>query len=261
MKNFFFLSILATALISSAFAQGGTLLNSSSSDSKFICGESQITDYDGNKYNTVQIGKQCWMKENLRTTCYSDGTPIPLYANPVSDHPVRYLPNNNEQAVATHGYLYNWVAATRKYFGSAFNGTNDPQGICPTGWHIPSDDEWTQLTDYVSSQSEYLCGGFKKSIAKALADSTGWSKSTFKCTVGFRQKDNNATGFSAVPAGNFVSFDQYSWFYEHAYFWTGTQQDKNTAFLRSIHYDSESVYGSFSIINKEAGCSVRCVKN
>lgn len=245
---------MVIALMTTALAQ-------QSSTESFVCGTSQVTDYDGNSYNTVQIGNQCWMKENLRTTCYSDGSPIPLYANPVLDHPVRYLPHNDKQAVATHGYLYNWVAATRKYFGSAFNGTNDPQGICPTGWHIPSDDEWTQLTDYVSSQSEYLCGGFKKSIAKALADSTGWSKSSLKCTVGFRQKDNNATGFSAIPSGHFFGFDQYDRFYEIACFWTGTQQDKDRAFFRSIRYDSEYVTGSVLDLPKETGCSVRCLKN
>lgn len=261
MKNFFFLSILATALISSAFAQGGTLLNSSSSDSKFICGESQITDYDGNKYYTVQIGKQCWTKENLRTTHYSDGTPIPLYADLVLETPCRYLPHNNEDVVATYGYLYNWMAVMNSVFGFPSASPNGTQGICPTGWHVPSDDDWTQLTEYVSSLNTCVCGGDTKYIAKALASTTGWYTSPFKCSIGNKAEVNNATGFSAIPAGQFLGLNSFDRFREYACFWSSTQQDKDNAFFRAIRYDTEFVYGTSTTLPKYVGCSVRCVKN
>ncbi len=260
MKKLFALSILAIAFISSAFAQGNILLNSSSSNSKFICGESQITDYDGNKYTTVQIGKQCWTKENLRTTHYSDGTPIPLYADAVIEYPTRYLPNNDEKLVSTYGYLYNWQAATNSIHG--FSKTSkDTQDLCPTGWHVPSDAEWTQLTDFVSSQSEYVCGNDNRNLAKALASSNGWQDSPFKCSIGYKSERNNATGFSALPAGQFLELNEYDHFREYASFWSSTKQDMGTAYYRCLKVNYEVIFGSASTLPKYMGCSVRCVQD
>lgn len=260
MKNFFFLSILATALISSAFAQEDTLLNSSSSDSKFICGESQITDYDGNKYNTVQIGKQCWTKENLRTTHYSDGTPIPLYADAVIEYPTRYLINNDDKFTATYGYLYNWQAVTNSIHGFS-QKTKEAQDICPTGWHVPNDAEWTQLTDFVGSQSEYVCGNDKRNLAKALASANEWQESPFKCSVGYKAEQNNVTGFSALPAGEYFGINEYNHFREYASFWSSTEQDLGTAYYRCLKVNYEVIFGSASTLPKYVGCSVRCVRN
>ena len=84
---------------------------------------------------------------------------------------------------ATYGLLYNWKAVTRNSSSSSSNPSN-VQGICPTGWHVPSDAEWTQLTNYVSSQSEYVCGNDEENIAKVLASTTGWNISTNTCAVG-----------------------------------------------------------------------------
>ena len=261
MKKIFVLSILATTFIASAFAQENTLPGSSSSSSPFICGESQAIDYEGNRYNTVQIGEQCWMKENLRSTCYSDGTPIPLYADVVIENPTRYLPHNDEKVVATYGYLYNWLAVTRRIHGFP-KTTDDGQGICPTGWHVPSDEEWTQLTDFVSSQVPYVGGNDKRNIAKALASQRGWNMdSPYKCSIGYKVHENDATGFSALPAGKFLGLNEYDLFRECATFWSSTQQDMGTAFSRGLRVNSEVIYGSASTLHKYIGCSVRCVKD
>ena len=127
-----------------------------------------VTDIDGNEYKTVKLGNQVWMAENLRTTRYADGTPIPLGTEASLDVAYRYYPNYNRANVSKYGYLYNWAAVMN---GSASSEANPSgvQGICPDGWHVPSDAEWTELTNYVSSQSQYVCGDDTNYIAKALA--------------------------------------------------------------------------------------------
>ena len=114
-------------------------------------GTTTLMDYDGNIYKTVQIGQQCWMKENLRTTKYADGISIALGSIPSTTIAYRYYPDNNSSNVNTYGYLYNWKAVMRNSSSSDANPSG-VQGICPTGWHVPSDEEWKQLTNYVSSQ-------------------------------------------------------------------------------------------------------------
>ena len=168
----------------------------------FMCGTTKVSDYDGNEYATVRIGNQCWMKENLRTSHYSDGVEIPVHNSDLYyTETNRYAPGNNEANVPVYGYLYSRPATMR---GDATSTANPSgiQGICPTGWHVPSAAEWTQLTDYVGSQSRYRCGGISANIAKALSATTGWSSSGTGCAVGNTPANNNATGFSAMAAGS-----------------------------------------------------------
>jgi len=100
-----------------------------------------ITDIEGNTYNTVQIGEQCWMKENLKTTTYNNGTPITNvpdqneWFNLTSEAYAWY--DNDITWKDSYGALYNWYT------------TNDPNSLCPQGWHVPTHDEWTALTDYL----------------------------------------------------------------------------------------------------------------
>ena len=134
----------------------------------------EIVDYDGNIYHTVQIGQQCWMRENLRTTHFADGSPIALGSSSSSLVPYRYCPDNDSSNVELYGYLYNWPAAMGDYLASDCVPSG-VRGICPDGWHLPSDSEWGQLTSFVGSQSEYILGNNSSYIAKALADSIGWT--------------------------------------------------------------------------------------
>ena len=219
-------------------------------------GTPTVTDVDGNTYKTVQIGDQCWMRENLRTTKYSDGTAIALGSSTSTSTAYRYNPNNNAAHVPTYGYLYNWKAVMRNSSSSSANPSG-VQGVCPAGWHVPSDAEWTQLTDYVSSQSQYQCGGTSTSIAKALASTTGWRSSSETCAVGNNPSGNNATGFSALPAGRY--YGSYGNFGGYAYFWSSTEYNSYYAYRRYLSYDYAYVR-SYNC-DESNGYSVRCLRN
>lgn len=224
----------------------------------FVCGTSTLTDYEGNVYATVQIGNQCWMRDNLRTTHYADGTAIPLdssYTN--SAEPCYYDYSSSAIPLTQRGYLYNWPAVMR---GASSSNTNPSgvQGICPTGWHVPSDAEWTQLTDYVSSQSDYLCMNNTENIAKALSSTTGWSSSSSTCAVGNNMDLNNSTSFSAMPAGyrynlGFTNSGKY------AYFWSSTEASLGNSWYRSFNYNYAYVYRNN--YGKHLGYSVRCLRD
>lgn len=215
-----------------------------------------VTDYDNNTYNTVQIGSQCWMKENLRTTRYADGTTIPMGNTYSYDVAYRYYPNGNSSNVSTYGYLYNWPAVMHNSSGSSASPSG-VQGICPTGWHVPSVAEWTQLTDYVSCQSQYVCGSNNINIAKALASTTGWNSDNTTCAVGNNPSTNNATGFSAVPAGYYYGyFDDFG---NGAYFWSATQRNSGGNAYRYLYYSYANGFGLYC--DKSNGHSVRCLRD
>ena len=213
-----------------------------------------VTDVDGNAYNTVQLGQQCWMKENLRTTKYADGTSISTSSNISFDIPYWYYPNNNSLNKLTYGLMYNWKALMRNSTSSN-SVPSGVQGICPTGWHVPSNAEWTQLTDHVKNQSQYVCGSNNNSIAKALADTIGWNNSAQTCTPGYNPSDNNATGFSARPAGQEPTFV----LGYKASFWSATSDGETSGWCRDIRANDSSI--SVSGYLKNRGHSVRCVKN
>lgn len=225
-------------------------------DGQSCPGAATVTDVDNNIYNTVQIGTQCWMKENLRTTRYANGTSIALGSSTSSTTAYRYYPDNNSSNVSTYGYLYNWKALMGNSSSSSANPSG-VQGICPTGWHVPSDAEWTQLTDYVSGQSQYVCGVSNSLIAKALASTTGWQSSSQICAVGNNPSFNNTTGFSALPAGGY--FGYYLNFGDDAYFWSATEYDYGNSYYRAFSYNDANVNRHYS--NKYYGFSVRCVRD
>ena len=191
----------------------------SPSDGQPCPGTETLTDCDGNTYSTVWIGSQCWMKENLRTTKYADNTSIMQGYEYSSTMAYWYYPNNNSSYKPTYGLLYNWRAVMRSSSSSNANPSG-VQGICPTGWHVPSDGEWAQLTDYVSSQNQYQCNSNSDKIGKSLASNTGWESSTNTCAVGNNLSQNNATNFSAMPAGSYQG--NYRWFGERSHFWSAT---------------------------------------
>ena len=216
---------------------------------------SSVTDIDGNTYNTVRIGIQCWMAENLRTTRYADGTDIALGNSTSTSVAYRYYPNNNSSNVATYGYLYNWKAVMQNSASSSANPSG-VQGICPTGWHVPSNGEWAELTSYVSLLSQYTCNGNSSNIAKALASTTGWNSNTGTCVIGNTPSNNNTTGFSAVPAGYYNGSGSFGCY---ADFWSSTQYNSSSAYYRYLNYSSASVGSTY--INKNNGYSVRCLRD
>ncbi len=222
----------------------------------FICGTSTVKDIDNNTYNTVQIGDQCWMKENLRTTKYADGTSISQGFGTSTTIADWYYPNNSSSNKETYGLLYNWKAVMRNASSSSANPSG-VQGICPNGWHVPSDAEWTQLINYVKNQSQYQCNGISTNIAKALASPTGWASSSDLCAVGNNQSSNNATGFSAFPAGLYAG--DFSDFGGGAYFWSATPDGSDGAYGLSLLYGYKIAYlgGYYRIY----GFSVRCLSD
>lgn len=247
-----------------------------------------FTDIDGNVYNTVQVGNQCWMKENLRTTRYADGVVIPQGEDSVwsTTEPYFYI---LDELASAYGYFYNWPAAVRGIVGSESNPSG-LQGVCPTGWHVPSREEWSQLWNYVSSRPQYCCNGNPSNNAKALASSSdwniddymmGWEDCQNPCSVGNCVYANNATGFSALPAGVLMLSEYWETETEFtlamvpdaqmtaARFWSSTLVNSTRIWFGMdsclptviISVDDES---DDELINEEVnsvGYSVRCVKD
>jgi uncharacterized protein (TIGR02145 family) len=172
-----------------------------------------VTDIDGNVYNTVTIWTQVWMKENLKTTKYNDGTSIatiPTYDTTPSYSWYDYDPANFN----TYGALYNQY--------TVISGK-----LCPTGWHIPSDKEWTTLTDYLGGDS--VAGVKLKEI-----DTVHWVSPNTGAT--------NESGFTALPGGyrftNKFCFDMGS----HGYWWSATvDSSSGNLFCRSMSSNSSNV--------------------
>lgn len=260
-------------VIFTTLSAGGTAVI----DEKSCPAAPTVTDHEGNVYATVQIGNQCWMRDNLRTTTSpSTGT----YLIPAADANYTYTGKQarwyyNDSATyapMNYGLLYNWNAAVDT-FNTAYGETSvntsssmvsvtftgPRRGICPAGWHLPSDAEWTQLTDYVSSQSEYTCGGNSNYIAKALASAEGWNTSTSNCAVGNDLTANNATGFSAVPAG-YCRGSSFSNAGYNAYFWSSTQYPSYGAYLRNQGCDGATALAR-GYYYKYDGYSVRCLRD
>ena len=251
---------LVTSLILLVFACSNICLHAQQNGNTFTCGTSTVRDYDGNVYNTVKIGRQCWMQENLKTRHYADGTAISNggardYYKGSSTQPYYYLPDDY-YTYESMGYLYNWPAVMHSENSSKLIPSG-VQGICPDGWHVPSDLEWKQLEYYVGSQKLYICSYLgqrdnEENIAKALAkNSYIWQTTNGDCChVGYKPTGNNSTGFSAVPtSGNRISTD----------FWSSSQCDSKSAYVRSLSSYSPKV----SRLNnpKSAANSVRCLRD
>lgn len=225
-------------------------------------GTPTVTDIDGNVYNTVMIGTQCWMKENMRTTRFSNGDTItpcmsmnnylePCYSNYITvDIPLE-----------KRGYLYNWPAAVHGLDTSS-SVPSGIQGICPTGWHVPSFAEWDTLRAYLGSRSEYHCGGCVECIAPALCDTAYWNGFGGNCVPG-GLTENNATGFSAVPTG-YHSYANFSESGNLAHFWStslslGSNEDSGPRYTILIRTNLSNAAQSTAFKNN--GLSVRCLRD
>lgn len=227
-------------------------------DAQSCPGNDSLTDYDGNTYHTVQIGQQCWMKENLRTTHYSDGTYIGYGYGTSESIPLRYPPADHLGLIPFIGYFYNWAAVMHNDTSSTTNPSG-VQGVCPNGWHLPSYAEWTQLTTYVNSINQYQCSPDSNSIIWALVSPSAWCSSFpfYLCGTNNTVIDYNATGFSAYLAGYFSTY--FYGYNQVAYFWTSTQNTTNTAHIFKLSCTYSHV--NFSDLNIEQGASVRCLRD
>ncbi|MBP5651009.1 MAG: fibrobacter succinogenes major paralogous domain-containing protein [Bacteroidales bacterium] len=216
-----------------------------------------VKDYEGNTYHTVRLGNQCWMRENLRTTHYADGTALTTSSGTSTTTPYYYYSyhDNNEQE--RYGLLYNWPAVMNGAESSNANPSG-VQGICPNGWHVPSRAEWEELIDFVTSIPNYRCGTGSGSIAKALSSRVGWNWSSSSCCPGNYQENNNASRFSAVPSGTRYG----SSFYDGAYYsvmWSATSSSNWYSYRFYISNSNAGIH--LETYSKEYGYAVRCIKD
>jgi len=202
---------------------------------------------DGNVYKTVRIGNQVWMAENLK---YLPSVVVPGTGSVTT--PYYYVSGYNGTNVNdakassnynTYGVLYNWPAAMA---GSASSNSNpsDVQGVCPAGWHLPSDAEWTQLTDHLGGVSE--AGGKLKE-----SGTIHWQIPNTGAT--------NETGFSALPGGYRFIGGSFSILLVTGSWWSATEVGTSSAYTRDLHCNKSDI--SRSLNTKDYGFSVRCVKN
>ncbi len=211
-----------------------------------------MSDQEGNMYKTVTIGTQVWMAENLRTTIYNDGTAIPNvsddteWTNLSTGAYCNY--NNTASNVTTYGRLYNWYAVN----------TNK---LAPSGWHVPTDAEWTTLEDYLMGNGyNYDSTTTGNKYAKALASTSGWTSWTDIGVPGNADypAHRNETGFSALPGG-------YR-FYDGLFYdigdngeWWSASDYLTFAYYRQIRYCDNFLYRDYYF--KFCGGSVRCIRD
>ena len=224
-------------------------------------GNSIVQDYDGNVYNTVKIGNQCWTRENMRATHYSDDSVAISVQGSKYSATIGYCypPNKKQYNVAKYGYLYNWYAATKGVSVDSCPG--GVQGICPNGWHIPSDQEWETLIRF--TRLNHYCNGDTLNNSKALAAETGWKTYSTLCTPGNNPEYNNSTGFSAMPAGwNSTSTEgRYAYFGQCSFIWSSSLKGSWGSMYEIIYSNKQVVHASGEVPSKTRGISVRCLRN
>jgi uncharacterized protein (TIGR02145 family) len=214
-----------------------------------------VYDVDNNLYHTTQIGSQVWMKENLKTTRYNDGTAIPLVTNSTSWYtattPAYCWYNNDINSRDPYGALYNWYVLS--------STTNGGKNACPSGFHVATDADWTILTDYLTNNG-FGYGGSGNDIGKSLAATYGWSSSSTVGTIGNNQASNNSSGFTSYPIGDRSPID--GTFYTistDGTWWTSTSS--NASFAYFVGIKSSSAVVTRSDYNKQSGFAVRCIKD
>jgi uncharacterized protein (TIGR02145 family) len=211
------------------------------------------TDADANVYSTVTLGTQIWMAENLRTTKYNDGTDIP-----------KVTVNNDWNNLTTGAYCWynNDETAFKATYGALYNGYAVNTKLCPTGWHIPSNADWTDLENYLMDHGYNYDGTTSgNKYAKALATATGWTFHTGTGTVGNTDypEKRNATGFSAYPAGYRIGYGSFYHGGDQTFWWSTNEASPTVLYYMSVtnNYASDAIYYSA----KTTGFSVRCLKN
>lgn len=215
----------------------GTIIPGGSS-----CGT--VTDIDGNTYNTALIGNQCWMKENLKTTTYNNGTSLPHYT---SDYLWGFLTSGAYMITnLNYGNIYNWYAV------------DSPNGLCPIGWHVPSTAEWTELTDYIGGTGSPH--GDELKSCRQIGSPLGVGCSTGEHPRWNQNDTHYGTddyGFSCLPGG--LRGGSSNYLGERGYWWSSTEVPPNYANHFNLNYYSSNIVISNSY--KSAGISVRCIKD
>jgi len=203
--------------------------------------EDVCEDIDGNVYETVWIGEQLWMAENLKVTHYNNGDAITHITN--EEHwgsldEGQYGVYDDEPTNANiYGNIYNWAVI------------GDIRGICPVGWHVPSDDEYTVLTDFLGGES--VAGGKMKE-----AGLEHWNYDSDQISL----EATNESGFTGLPAGHRnTNSGDYIYMGFYGYFWSSTENGSDLAWRRYLfHYSSGVARDTFG---KPNGFSIRCLRD
>lgn len=232
-------------------------------DEDFSSPLTTVTDYDGNTYRTVQIGMQWWMASNLLSTHYADGTEIPEVESTSAwealgsrDSAYCYYNNNTSREAFTYGALYTWAAA----LDGAESSQNNPsgiQGVCPDGWHLPSDAEWKELELYLGmSQTEADTTGPRGiDLGSQLAVNTDlWADGLLESSATF-----GSSGFLALPGGGRRYDGTFGHLGDNANFWSATESDSAKAWGRHLYSIYTTLHRYHNV--KSDGFSVRCVKD
>lgn len=201
-----------------------------------------VEDIDGNIYKTVTIGTQIWMAENLKATKFNDGTEIPLAkvdANEWADHTVA------ASTTPAYCWLYDSASVYKDRYGAFYNGfTVIRNNLCPDGWHVPSDQDWTILITYLGGES--VAGGKLKE--------TG--------TINWNEPNNgatNETGFTA-RAGGSISDNGSNWYNRsYSFWWSSTVNNEKYLWTRDINFNVPSISRNYA--EMQVGNSVRCIKD
>jgi uncharacterized protein (TIGR02145 family) len=209
----------------------------------FLCGTSSVTDVDGNNYNTVQIGTQCWIQSNLKVIKYRNGDSIPTglsnsaWENITSGAYAIY--DNNRVNDGLYGKLYNHYAVM------------DSRGLCPTGWHVPTDGEWTTLETFLGGSS--VAGGALKSTATQPTPG-GWNSSNTGAT--------NSSGFTAGPGGLRVFDGSFNYLGVYGHWWSSSTSGFSGSFAwsRYLYFDYSGIDRN-NYYSRRYGFSVRCLRD
>lgn len=204
-----------------------------------VCKEeaSGITDIDGNVYDTITIGTQTWMVQNLKTTRYRNGdligttSPATLNISTISNAQYQWAYDGKGSNVATYGRLYTWYTAT------------DSRGVCPTGWHVPSNGEWTTLETFLGGGS--VAGGKLKEIG-----TSHWNSPNTGAT--------DYVGFSGLPGGwrDFSAFEKLD---SLGYWWSTSEFMSGFPLSRGLFYDRAELTVILGV--GVLGNSIRCLKD
>jgi len=203
-----------------------------------------MTDQEGHVYKTIVIGTQEWMAENLNTSIYRNGDAIPTglsnadWSNTINTQQGAWAYYNNDVSYACpYGKLYNWYACV------------DSRNLCPLGWHVPTDAEWTVLTNYLGGET--IAGGKMKT--------TGTSEATTGLWYGPNTEATNSSGFSGVPGGVRILTVGYFAFGGGGSWWSSSSSElgSNYAGARNLGYSNGSAYRYDYF--KSDGLSVRCL--
>jgi uncharacterized protein (TIGR02145 family) len=199
-----------------------------------------IIDVDGNLYKTVKIGTQQWMAENLKVSKYNDGTTISNITDMTGwlnyQRGAWAFYNNDAVNNAKYGKLYNWYVVSP--------ATNGNKNVCPTGWHVPTDAEWTVLTDYLGGL--IVAGGKMKEVG-----TTSWYSPNTIAT--------NTSLFSALPGGLRFDMGNFNFIGSYGYWWSSSEVNAFGAWARNLNNDFGYTYRYD--YSKRYGFSVRCLRD